>query len=233
MASMIPQDGNDLMTTIDHATAPTKSDLADTVSRIAVELGEDPAAALDCIDAIRKINHLRPLPPELSTELLVWTENKDVRGHVFRWDALSIAGRYSIFTEDEGFRWGLESVTQLIDATSPEAAMVVVREDLEARIRAMLRAMPNKLSWQNFDRDSRVTSRTAAYRVVQIDIGEGLDEWMITLHGQEPTTEIFPTREAAKAYVHAHWMRENLTLFALPDTSTSAIQTTKGRREHE
>lgn len=217
MVSMIFIGRNDLMTTIDYATAPTRSDLSDTVSRIAAGLGADPAAALECIDGIRKLKHLRPLPPELSSELLIWTENRDVRGQVFRWDALSIAGRYSIFKED-GFKWGLESVTQLIDATCPEAAMAAIREDLEARIRVMLQAMPNKLSWQDFDRDSRVTSRTAAYRVAQIDIGEGLGEWMITLHGQEPTTEIFATREIAKAYVHSHWMRDNLTLFALPDT---------------
>lgn len=206
------------MTSIDYATAPAKSDFTDTVSRIATALGANPADALECIDGIRKLKYLRPLPPELSTELLVWEERLDKPFRVEQWDASSIAGRYSILRREEGFEWILENVTMSNAAASLETGMAAVRLDLEARITAMVRSMPNKLSWQEFERNSRVTSRTAAYRVAQIDIGEGLGEWMITLHGHDLTTDIFATREAAKDYVHAHWMRENLTLFALLDS---------------
>ncbi len=202
------------MTSIDYATAPAKSDLTDTVSRIATGLGADPAAALECIDGIRKLKYLPPLPPELSTELLVWEERLDKPFRVEQWDASSVAGRYCILRREEGFEWILENVTMSNATASLETGMAAVRLDLEARITAMVRSMPNKLSWQDFDRDSRVTSRTVAYRVAQIDIGE----WMITLHDREPTSEMFATREAAKEYVHAHWMREHLTLFALPDS---------------
>jgi hypothetical protein len=211
------------MTTIDHATAPTKSDLADTVSRIAEGIGADQVAALEYVATILKLKYLRPLPPEASTELLVWNERLDQPHHVKQWDAASIAGRYAIFRRDEGFEWILENVTMYIAADSLDAAKASIREDLEARIAAMLRTIPNKLSWQDFDRDSRVTSRTAAYRVIQIDVGEGLGDWMITLHGQELTTETFATRDAAKTYAHSHWMRDNLTLFALPGAVTQPI----------
>jgi hypothetical protein len=210
------------MTTINNSTAPTRSDLADTVARIEAGLGADPAAAIECIDGIRKLRYLRPLSPESSTELLVWVERPDKPFGAEQWDAASIAGRYAILRRDHGFEWALENVTALIQAASMEAAVDAVRQDLEARIRTMLRTMPNKLSWRDFERDSSVTSRTAAYRVTQIDIGEGVGEWMITLHGQELTTEIFATREVAKLYVHSHWMRDNLTLFALPDANAAA-----------
>ncbi|NTF18228.1 hypothetical protein G6L37_07395 [Agrobacterium rubi] len=201
---------------MDSATQPSTAmelKLSEALMRIGEELGLSEVSAFNCVNAIRRLKSAPSAPPQQAeVPLLDWKMgNGD-------YVAECTAGEYLVYVQDGQPVWGIVNVSGPIPVDSVEAALSESQRDFAARLQGAAAYPVRSLNWIERENSSWTTSRVVRYRVCQITHREGKGQWMIELNGYAITTELFPTREAAKAFVQDHWARDQQILYTVSES---------------
>ena len=192
---------------MEEITQPTNRIEREALMRIGEELGLPEVTAFNCIDAIRRLKSGSPAFPETHVPTLDWQQRNG------SYTAESTAGQYLVYVRDGQPVWGIVDVMGPISVDSVDAGMIDSQRDWAARLSGVATHPVRSLNWAERDGSAWTTSRVVRYRIFRITHGEGVGQWMVELNNIAITMDIFPTKEAAKAFVQEHWERDQLILY--------------------